>query len=41
MPWSRVHKYSRELVSWLTDTGRKKIFEDNAKKVYPRLVQHL
>jgi 4-oxalmesaconate hydratase len=30
-----------DAVAWLTDTDRKKIFEDNAKKVYPRLAQHL
>jgi 4-oxalmesaconate hydratase len=28
-------------ISWLTDADRKKLFEDNAKRVYSRLNQHL
>ena len=28
-------------IDWLTDEDRKKLFEDNVKRVYPRLKQHL
>jgi len=28
-------------VSWLTATDKKKIFEDNARKVYPRLKEKI
>ena len=26
-----------DAIPWLTDADRKKLFEDNARKVYPRL----
>ncbi|MEX2431401.1 MAG: amidohydrolase family protein [Dehalococcoidia bacterium] len=39
--WFDDNKPYLDAISWLTDADRQKIFEDNAKKAYPRLQHQL